>query len=113
MLLNLMPCVFPILSIKLLGLMRHAGEGAEGRRKSRKHALFYTLGVVCSFLGMAGLLLALKAGGASLGWGFQLQSPAFVGAMALLFFALGLSLSGALPIATLAQDCLLYTSRCV
>ena len=104
MLLNLMPCVFPILSIKLLGLMRHAGEGAEGRRKSRKHALFYTLGVVCSFLGMAGLLLALKAGGTSLGWGFQLQSPAFVGAMALLFFALALSLSGALPIATLAQD---------
>jgi len=104
MLLNLMPCVFPILSIKLLGLMRHAGEGAEGRRTSRKHALFYTLGVVCSFLGMAGLLLALQAGGASLGWGFQLQSPAFVGAMALLFFALGLSLSGALPIATLAQD---------
>lgn len=104
MLLNLMPCVFPILSIKLLGLVRHAGEEAEGRRRRRRHALFYTLGVVGTFLSLAGLLLALKAGGAFLGWGFQLQSPPFVGAMALLFFALGLSLSGALPIATLAQD---------
>jgi thiol:disulfide interchange protein/DsbC/DsbD-like thiol-disulfide interchange protein len=103
-LLNLMPCVFPILSIKLLGLVRHAGEAAEGRRQRRRHALFYTLGVVGTFLSLAGLLLALKATGTFLGWGFQLQSPPFVGAMALLFFALGLSLSGALPIATLAQD---------
>ncbi|WP_269533781.1 protein-disulfide reductase DsbD [Chitinimonas sp. BJYL2] len=103
-LLNLMPCVFPVLSIKLLSLARHAGEGADARRARASHAAFYTAGVVLSFVALAGLLLVLKAGGASLGWGFQLQSPVFVAALAVLFFGLGLSLSGALPIATLAQD---------
>ena len=104
LLLNLMPCVFPVLSIKLLALLRQAGDDAAGRRQRRRHALLYTAGVVVTFLSLAALLLAVKAGGAYLGWGFQLQSPAFVGTMALLFFALGLSLSGALPMATLAQD---------
>ncbi|MBO3707937.1 MAG: thioredoxin family protein [Candidatus Accumulibacter sp.] len=99
-LLNLMPCVFPVLSIKLLALMQHEDEPIP----ARQHALLYSAGVVGSFLALAALLLALRAAGASLGWGFQLQSPVVVGLLAMLFFALGLSLSGGLPIGSLAAD---------
>lgn len=90
--LNLMPCVFPVLSIKVLGLVRHAGERPE---RVRLHGLAYTAGVLASFLALAGLLIVLKSGGAGLGWGFQLQSPVFVAALAYLLLAMGLSLSGA------------------
>ena len=90
--LNLMPCVFPVLSIKVLGLVRHSGEGAS---RVRLHGLAYTAGVLASFLALAGLLVALKSGGAGLGWGFQLQSPLVVAGLAYLLFAMGLSLSGA------------------
>ena len=89
--LNLMPCVFPVLSIKVLSLVKQAGE-ARGR--VRLHGLAYTAGVVASFLGLAGLLIALKAGGAGIGWGFQLQSPVVVILLAYGLFAVGLSLSG-------------------
>jgi thiol:disulfide interchange protein/DsbC/DsbD-like thiol-disulfide interchange protein len=89
--LNLMPCVFPVLSIKVLSLVKQAGE-ARGR--VRLHGLAYTAGVVASFLGLAGLLIALKAGGAGIGWGFQLQSPVVVVLLAYGLFAVGLSLSG-------------------
>ncbi len=92
LILNLMPCVFPVLSIKVLGLVRQAGE-SPGR--VRLHGLAYTGGVLASFLGLAGLLIALKGGGASLGWGFQLQSPPVVAGLAYLLVAVGLSLSGA------------------
>jgi thiol:disulfide interchange protein DsbD len=92
LILNLMPCVFPVLSIKVLGLVRQAGE-SPGR--VRLHGLAYTAGVLASFLGLAGLLIALKGGGASLGWGFQLQSPPVVAGLAYLLVAVGLSLSGA------------------
>ncbi|MCJ2094810.1 thioredoxin family protein [Methylobacterium sp. J-072] len=91
LILNLMPCVFPVLSIKVLGLVRHAGESAA---RVRLHGLAYTAGVLASFLGLAGLLLALKGGGAAIGWGFQLQSPAVVAGLAYLLLAMGLSLSG-------------------
>jgi len=91
LLLNLMPCVFPVLSIKLLGLVKQAGE-APGR--IRLHGAAYTLGVLASFLTLAGLLIALKGGGAGIGWGFQLQSPVVVALLAYLLFAMGLSLSG-------------------
>ena len=90
--LNLMPCVFPVLSIKVLGLVKHSGESPA---RVRLHGLAYTAGVLASFLALAGLLLALKGGGASLGWGFQLQSPLVVAGLAYLLFAMGLSLSGA------------------
>jgi thiol:disulfide interchange protein DsbD len=92
LILNLMPCVFPVLSIKVLGLVRQAGE-SPGR--VRLHGLAYTAGVLASFLGLAGVLIALKGGGASLGWGFQLQSPPVVAGLAYLLVAVGLSLSGA------------------
>jgi thiol:disulfide interchange protein/DsbC/DsbD-like thiol-disulfide interchange protein len=91
LILNLMPCVFPVLSIKVLGLVRHAGESAA---RVRLHGLAYTAGVLASFLGLAGLLLALKGGGATIGWGFQLQSPAVVAGLSYLLLAMGLSLSG-------------------
>ena len=89
-LLNLMPCVFPVLSLKVLGFAAHAGD----RKALLGGGLAYTAGVVLSFLALAGLLLALRAGGEQLGWGFQLQSPAIVAALAALFTLIGLNLAG-------------------
>jgi thiol:disulfide interchange protein DsbD len=94
LLLNLMPCVFPVLSLKVLGFTQHAGE----RRVLLAGGLAYTAGVVLSFLALAGLLLALRSGGAQLGWGFQLQSPLFVSGLALLFGLIGLNLLGVFEI---------------
>ena len=90
-LLNLMPCVFPVLSIKLLGAV---SQGGENRATIRNQGLVFGLGVILSFLALAGILIALRAGGAQLGWGFQLQSPVFVALMAGLFFVIGLNLMG-------------------
>jgi thiol:disulfide interchange protein DsbD len=89
-LLNLMPCVFPVLSLKVLGF----AEAGRSRRTRVAGGLAYTVGVVVSFLLLAGLLLLLRAGGEQLGWGFQLQSPAFVAVLALLFTLIGLNLAG-------------------
>jgi thiol:disulfide interchange protein DsbD len=89
-LLNLMPCVFPVLSLKVMGFAAHAHE----RRALLAGGLAYTAGVVVSFVALAALLLVLRAGGEQLGWGFQLQSPAFVTALALLFTLIGLNLAG-------------------
>ncbi len=96
LLLNLMPCVFPVLSVKVLALLEHGGmdDPAHGR----KHGLAFGAGVLLSFWALAGVLMALRAGGESLGWGFQLQSPAVVALLALLMFALGLNLSGVFEI---------------
>jgi thiol:disulfide interchange protein/DsbC/DsbD-like thiol-disulfide interchange protein len=93
--LNLMPCVFPVLTIKVLSLMQTA-QGS--RREVRLHGLAYLAGVLASFAVLAGLLVALKAGGGTVGWGFQFQSPVFVLLLALLMFAVGLSLSGVVTI---------------
>ncbi|MFO1359130.1 protein-disulfide reductase DsbD family protein [Plasticicumulans sp.] len=91
LLLNLMPCVFPVLAIKAGALARLAGHGASAVRRS---ALAYTAGVLAALLALAGTLLALRAGGAALGWGFQFQSPPFVVLTLWLLFATGLNLSG-------------------
>ncbi|MGB1556471.1 MAG: protein-disulfide reductase DsbD family protein [Oceanococcaceae bacterium] len=91
LLLNLMPCVFPVLSIKALALARDAG--ADGQQR-RAHALLYTGGVLTGFVGLAAVLLALRGAGAAVGWGFQLQSPWLVGSLAYLMLALGLALHG-------------------
>jgi thiol:disulfide interchange protein DsbD len=91
LILNLMPCVLPVLSIKVLGFVSNANQGAAQRRL--QGALF-AAGVVGSFLLLAAVLIALKAGGTALGWGYQLQSPLFVSVLALFFFALALNLSG-------------------
>ena len=95
LILNLMPCVFPVLSIKVLSLVRHAGESPA---RLRLHGFAYTAGVLASFLGLAALLIALKGGGAAIGWGFQLQSPLVVAGLAYLLFAMGLNLSGAVQV---------------
>jgi thiol:disulfide interchange protein DsbD len=96
-----MPCVFPVLAIKVLGVVQQTH--AEPTRL-RSHGLLFALGVLLSFGAIAGLLLALRAQGAALGWGYQLQSPAIVAALALLFFALGLSLSGVFRIGGALQS---------
>jgi thiol:disulfide interchange protein DsbD len=90
MILNLMPCVFPVLGIKILGFVNQAG-GERG--KVVAHGLVFTGGVLLSFWTLAGVLAALRASGEQLGWGFQLQSPAFVFALAagMLVFALNMS----------------------
>ncbi|MFC6634455.1 protein-disulfide reductase DsbD family protein [Microbulbifer taiwanensis] len=90
LLLNLMPCVFPVLSIKLLAV----SQAAQHAHARHCHGWAYSAGVVLSFVLIAALMLALRAGGEAVGWGFQLQSPWLVAALAYLFFAMGLSLSG-------------------
>ena len=93
LLLNLMPCVFPVLSVKVLALLQHGGGHGDGAR-GRRHGLAFGAGVLLSFWLLAGVLMALRAGGESLGWGFQLQSAPVVALLALLMFALALNLSG-------------------
>jgi thiol:disulfide interchange protein/DsbC/DsbD-like thiol-disulfide interchange protein len=92
--LNLMPCVFPVIGLKVLGFAGAAAEGRGAVRAMRVGAGAFAAGVLVSFWLLAGLMLALRAAGESVGWGFQLQSPAFVAAMALLFVAVGLNFSG-------------------
>ena len=91
MILNLMPCVLPVLAIKVLGFSRHS---EHSRGSQRAQGLAYTLGVVLTFVSLGALMLALRATGEQLGWGFQLQSPAVVAVLAALFTLLGLNLAG-------------------
>ena len=95
LILNIMPCVFPVLSIKILSFVSQSGGD---RAAIRRHGYAFGLGVVVSFWALASLLLALRAGGEGLGWGFQLQSPWFVAAMAMLLFAVGMNLIGVFEI---------------
>ena len=91
LILNLMPCVFPVLGIKIMGFVGQAGE-QKGR--VMMHGLVYALGILVSFWALAAALLILRAGGANLGWGFQLQSPVFVYFLTLILFVFALNLSG-------------------
>ncbi|HEY1071212.1 MAG TPA: thioredoxin family protein, partial [Thermomonas sp.] len=90
LILNLMPCVLPVLSLKALSL----AQSGQGRGRARRHALAYTAGVLLSMLALGALVLALRHAGLALGWGFQLQQPLVLAGLALVMFALGLSLSG-------------------
>ena len=91
LILNLMPCVLPILAMKALALAGHGG--GEGRHAARE-GLAYGIGAILSFVALGAVLVLLRAGGESLGWGFQLQEPIAVAVFALLIFAVGLNLSG-------------------
>ena len=91
LILNLMPCVFPVLAMKAMAMARMSGA-ALGH--VRGHALSYTMGVLVAFGALGGVLLGLRAAGGVAGWGFQFQSPAFVAAMAWVLFGVGLNLSG-------------------
>ena len=97
LILNLMPCVLPVLSLKILGFVQHAGQG---RSRTVGHGLIFTAGVLVSFWLLAGALLALRAGGEQLGWGFQLQSPAFLLILSSFMFLFGLNLLGVFEIGT-------------
>ncbi|MBA3930626.1 MAG: cytochrome C biogenesis protein [Xanthomonas sp.] len=90
LILNLMPCVLPILSLKALSL----AESGQSEGNARRRALWYTAGVLVSFVAVGALAIALRAAGQALGWGFQLQQPWLVGLLAYVMFAVGLSLSG-------------------
>lgn len=89
--LNLMPCVFPVLALKLLDLV-NANTLSTGNR--RKHGIAYTAGILSCFIAIGSILLGLRAAGEAIGWGFQLQSPWVVGALVYLFVVLGQSMSG-------------------
>jgi len=91
LILNLMPCVLPVLSLKVFSLIRHAGENPKA---AWIQGVAFTAGVVLSFWVLAGLLIALRTAGNQLGWGFQMQSPGFVLALIFLFFLLALNLFG-------------------
>jgi thiol:disulfide interchange protein DsbD len=93
--LNLMPCVFPVLSIKALSVLQSVGQTRE---QARWHGLTYAAGVLASFALLAILLVVLRAGGTLAGWGFQFQSPAFVLIVILLLFGVGLNLSGVMTL---------------
>jgi len=100
LILNLMPCVFPVLSLKAL----HLAQGHAKPRVQRMQGIAFAAGVIATFVALAGLLLILRAAGEQLGWGFQLQSPPVVIGLAVLFFALGLNLSGVFEFASLVPS---------
>ena len=95
LILNLMPCVFPILAMKAVGLASGFARGV-----ARTHALFYTAGVLVSFVGLAAALLVARSAGVAAGWGFQFQSPVFVVGMTWVLFAVGMNLSGMFQISS-------------
>jgi len=101
LILNLMPCVFPVISIKALSI----AKSAHGERTAiRREAWLYTAGVIVTFLVLTIILLAIKAGGTEIGWGFQLQSPKVVGVLAVLLFVIGLNLLGLFEFGTGLQN---------
>lgn len=91
LILNLMPCVFPVLSLKALSLIKIAQKHPE---EARMHGIAYTIGVIASFLAIAGILMMLQAAGAQIGWGFQLQNPIVITLLIYLLFMIGLNLMG-------------------
>ncbi|MEZ5357294.1 MAG: thioredoxin family protein [Candidatus Zixiibacteriota bacterium] len=99
LILNLMPCVLPVLSLKVLGLVHQAGQG---RKAALSHGMLFTAGVLVSFWVIVGVMLTLQAGGEQLGWGFQLQSPIFVMILAGFMFLFALSLFGVFEIGFLS-----------
>ncbi|HID4131345.1 TPA: protein-disulfide reductase DsbD family protein [Pluralibacter gergoviae] len=88
--LNVMPCVFPIVSLKALGLMRHDGDAASARTEG----IGFLLGTLAAMMVLAGILLAIRAGGSAVGWGFQLQSPLVIATLALVILGAALNLLG-------------------
>ncbi|MDR2016701.1 MAG: thioredoxin family protein, partial [Burkholderiales bacterium] len=108
MILNLMPCVFPIISLKVLGFVKHG----DNRATLRHEALAFSAGVILTFLALGSVLLALQAMGEQLGWGFQLQSPVVITGLALLFFVMALNFSGVFEFGALAPSSLTnWTAR--
>ena len=107
-LLNLMPCVLPVLSIKALGVAEAAAQDA---RTARRHTLLFAAGVLVSMWALVAVLLALRAAGAEVGWGYQLQSPAMVGALALIVFAAALNMAGVFELGPLGGSLAVAAGR--
>ena len=101
LILNAMPCVFPVLSLKVISLVEH---GNHSPRQRHHHGLAYTAGVISSFLLVAIVLMSLRSLGEQIGWGFQLQSPGFIAALVYVLFVLGLSLSGVIELGSSLQN---------
>jgi thiol:disulfide interchange protein DsbD len=99
MILNVMPCVFPVISLKAMGLVRHGGNPAQ----LRKEGLAFLAGVVATMLLLAGGLIVARAGGAAIGWGFQLQSPVVIAVLALVMLGAALNLAGLFEVGLSAQ----------
>ena len=99
LILNLMPCVFPVLAMKAASLAGHGGAHREAQRQG----LAFGAGAILTFLGLAGVLIALQAAGSAIGWGFQLQSPAVVAVLALLMLAVALNLFGVFEVGSSLQ----------
>ncbi|HHG8774597.1 TPA: protein-disulfide reductase DsbD family protein [Raoultella planticola] len=97
--LNFMPCVFPVISLKALGLLRHPDNAASARREG----LAFLLGVMTTMMALAGILLAARAGGLAVGWGFQLQSPLVIALLALVILGAALNLLGVFEVGLAAQ----------
>jgi thiol:disulfide interchange protein len=91
LILNLMPCVLPVLSLKILNFVEQAGED---KAKIRAHGIAFTLGVLISFWIVAGVMIGLQQTGSAVGWGFQMQNPGFVAVMTVFLFLFGLNLFG-------------------
>ena len=106
LILNAMPCVFPVLSLKVIGLVQSnvGGDPVDLKKHRHQHGIAYTAGVVVSFVAIALVLILLRGLGEQIGWGFQLQSPAFIAALAIIIFVLGLSLSGVIEIGSSLQN---------
>ena len=107
LILNLMPCVLPVLSIKVLSLVEHAGD----RKKALLSGAVFTLGVLVSFWLLAGVLIALKALGRQIGWGFQFQSPVFLIVLCLILFVFALNLWGLFEINLFSPRAAAYINR--
>ena len=97
--LNFMPCVFPVISLKALALLRHSDNASSARREG----LAFLLGVMVTMMLLAGILLAARAGGAAVGWGFQLQSPLVIALLSLVILAAALNLLGVFEVGLAAQ----------
>lgn len=97
--LNFMPCVFPVISLKALGLLRHADNAVGARREG----LAFLLGVMVTMMLLAAVLLAARAGGVAVGWGFQLQSPLVIALLSLVMLAAALNLLGVFEVGLSAQ----------
>ncbi|MFZ9000577.1 MAG: thioredoxin family protein [Bacteriovoracaceae bacterium] len=97
LILNVMPCVLPVISLKLFGLLAH---GHDSKKDIFLHNLFYSLGIILSFMVLAGVILIIKSAGDYVGWGFQLQSPSFVAVMIFIIFIFSLNLFGLFEFST-------------
>lgn len=101
LILNLMPCVFPVIGIKIMGFVNQAGEA---RGKIIAHGITFTLGVLISFWVLAGIFIAVRAGGETLGWGFQFENPATLYVLAIVFLIFAMNMSGIFEFGTSAMS---------